>query len=145
MIKINVLEHLEKLGLGVMSFYFNTITVGSNACNNLIINSPLLSSTHLVLDTFLVTQEHYLSIESGSDNSYFRVNSKKVLGKKILKAKDIVKIDGILFEILDFKYDKPQPFGKILEEKYIALYNDPIERGLLEAIEQNLINLTPNK
>lgn len=138
MIKLKMITHPDPLAIGIMDFYFNTITIGKNKKNNLIFKSEQIAPVHLILDTFFINNEHHASLETVNEELFFFVNDKKFFGKKILKINDIVKIDQFSFQILGYEYDTSNNWSKVFEEQYLKLYQDPAERDLLKIIEKNL-------
>lgn len=116
------------------TLYFREILVGTNRSNHIRIKGGELPSLCLKLSC----SEQGILAEGKSDLPFF-VNGKKVLGSKIIKVGDRLKVGESLINITEFNFQKS--FAPLnLEELYDKFHEQNEEYDMiLSAIEKELI------
>lgn len=99
MLEIEITSSPDKEMIGTHTFYKNLVRIGGQY-GDLLVSDPELRRLHI---QFEVTNEG-LWIHKDSKVEHFLLNSKKTLGKKLLKIKDVIGIGNTNIKIRLFEY-----------------------------------------
>lgn len=139
MIELDFLDSSDKDILGKRCYYFDTISIGRNLGNTVIISDPKLSGVDVIAEVF----KDGVDICTG-DAEFFISGDEKIYDKKRHKEGDKIRIGDTVFKIVSFK--KTEVEGDDFESMYQAtIEEDPEKEHLFNALKQELAHIEAQK
>jgi hypothetical protein len=136
MISIEILNCDNDLLLGVHTFYFDEIVLGSSKTCNIIIADKSIQKKHLHIEVN-DSNAFCSTIQSGV---YYFCNGKKFSGKKMYRQSDVISIGTTSFRVIDFKKTTIQDID-ISKQYTNAITHFPPAEKVLAEIEKEFIAL----
>ena len=132
MIQLKIIKSTSSLSLGSYCYYLDSISIGKDLKNHIIINDPSLYSVHCLLK---LSPDNLIF---KSDYTYF-LNSKKTAGTIKIKKQDQIKIGNTIIKIEDFDLSKaisPDHYFEFLKK---IKQENPSLHNLFLALENEYI------
>lgn len=139
MINLKVLKSTDPNAEGTYEYQFDVLTLGRTEKNDLIIKDQLLPSIALMF----IIEGNSLFVQTLHPDLFCFINNKKMSGRKLLQAGDIVVLGSHSFEILGFKKtDQTIDFGKLYEN---FMKNNQAHQFALDILDKEIQNIESNK
>lgn len=139
MINLKVLKSTDPNAEGTYEYQFDVLTLGRTEKNDLIIKDQLLPSIALMF----IIEGNSLFVQTLHSDLFCFINNKKMSGRKLLQAGDIVVLGSHSFEILGFKKtDQTIDFGKLYEN---FMKNNQAHQFALDILDKEIQNIESNK
>lgn len=139
MINLKVLKSTDPNAEGTYEYQFDVLTLGRTEKNDLIIKDQLLPSIALMF----IIEGNSLFVQTLHPDLFCFINNKKMSGRKLLQAGDIVVLGSHSFEILGFKKtDQAIDFGKLYEN---FMKNNQAHQFALDILDKEIQNIESNK
>jgi len=141
MISIEITNSPDKDMNGIHSFYFDEIVIGSKLSCSLVINDNSLEKKHITLKV----NESQVFCAPISKSTYYLSNGKKISGRKLHKAGDIITIGSTDIKIISFE-DSTKESSSLNENYNNAISSFPSSEKLFDELEKEfiLIEKMPN-
>lgn len=139
MINLKVLKSTDPNAEGTYEYQFDVLTLGRTEKNDLIIKDQLLPSIALMF----IIEGNSLFVQTLHPDLFCFINNKKMSGRKLLQAGDIVVLGSHSFEVLGFKKtDQSIDFGKLYES---FMKNNQAHQFALDILDKEIQNIESNK
>lgn len=139
MIHLKVTTSNDKNAPGLYEFDFDTISLGRNNKNDLILKDNEI----LAFSVVIFMENNFLFIETLERDFFCYVNEKKFSGKKRLQLGDTVKIGSSSIEIIIFRKTCPElDFGELYQK---FLTKSPQHKYIIDALDLEIEELEKSK
>ncbi len=136
MIHLKFLSSIDEDVVGEGTWHRNVLWLGRSKKAQIIIEDNECAPLHVRI----FVDEKGAFCELGPKAPQFHLNGKKIVGKKLLRPGDKIRIGRTEFEVSKFEYRPDTDIRQEMEKKYLDLVkSSPGHLALLERIERELL------